>query len=274
MKEIDHFDRFGITNITVMGGEPTEYQDLFRVLGYMKSNCRGTISVVTNGVRISRDPEYRKELGRLVDSVNVSVNDLEGLDVIDTISEDFGHVIVNTVVTKDNVDDVAEFAKRISKHRNCFFSPMIIEVENNMFSRRDNIRYLPSKAAIMALAKELKAMKIRGYPIIATFKYLDRMVDYVRGWRWKCEGNAFSKFFALNNDMRITVCQGTKPLDYTLSSLNDDNIKDLEEDIKRTVKNCSGCLYSCTFDSSINRLKKYIEFIPMSYRIFRLTKNG
>ena len=272
-KEIDYFNKFNIANITVMGGEPTEYPHLFEVLEYMKEKSEATVSLVTNGVRIRQDGKYREKLKEVeLDLLVVSMNSKKELSKLPLYAGNFSSVIVNTVVSSENISDIPDMIKEVSEQGNCFFDPMVLQADENMFSKKANERILPRIEEVRMLSKRLVEMKLLGYPIITTFPYLKRMPDYVGGWRWNCEKHAFRKFFALNNDARITLCQGTKPLNFRLSDLTaQENMEKFMEEVAESARECKGCLYNCTYNSSVNPIIKLAGFLPMSPRIIRNT---
>ena len=237
-KEIDYFNKFNIANITVMGGEPTEYPHLFEVLEYMKEKSEATVSLVTNGVRIRQDGKYREKLKEVeLDLLVVSMNSKKELSKLPLYAGNFSSVIVNTVVSSENISDIPDMIKEVSEQGNCFFDPMVLQADENMFSKKANERILPRIEEVRMLSKRLVEMKLLGYPIITTFPYLKRMPDYVGGWRWNCEKHAFRKFFALNNDARITLCQGTKPLNFRLSDLTaQENMEKFMEEVAESAR--------------------------------------
>ncbi|MFH1787893.1 MAG: radical SAM protein [Candidatus Altiarchaeota archaeon] len=275
-KEIRLFDKFNVANITVMGGEPTEYQGLFELLSYMKENTRATVSMVTNGIKIRDDGKYREKLADIgLDLLVVSMNSKKELGKLPLYARNFASVIVNTIVSKENIREIPGMVTEVSAYSNCFFDPIVLQTDENAFSKKANEALLPDIEDVKEVSRKLVEMKFLGYLIVSTFSYLNKMPDYVSGWRWKCRKNAFKKFFALNNDTRIMVCQGTKPLDYKLSQLTDpDNMKQFREQVKESAGNCSGCLYNCTYNSSVNPISKLIGFMPMTPRIIKqaLTK--
>lgn len=275
-REIDLFDRFNVKNITVMGGEPTEHPDLPGILRYMRENTSATVSLVSNGIKIREDPSFRKKLSALdLDVLVVSLNTEKELSLLPLYASNFSSVIVNTIVSSGNIGEIPSMIQRISKYVNCFFDPMIMQVDENTFSKRANERLLPGRKDVDELSEKLRRMKLYGCPIISTFQYLGRMGDYVSGWRWNCGKNAFNRFFALNNDARIMVCQGTHPLDFRLSDLADGaRMDEFKEKVDDIVSGCGGCLYNCTFNSSVNRISKLLGFAPMAPRVLRKFASG
>jgi MoaA/NifB/PqqE/SkfB family radical SAM enzyme len=269
-KEIDCFNKFNITHISLQGGEPTEYKDLFKVIKYIKSKSKATISIVTNGIKSIKDPIYRKKLSLIgIDSITVSINKKTRIKEIKEISDEFKIVIINTIISSENVLEIPKIIEEISKCKNCFSNLIIIQKEQNLFSKKENIKKIPSKKDIKKLSKKLINLKLKGYPILTSFEYLKRMNLYVEGINWKCKNNAFNKFFALNNDGQIMVCQGTKPTGFFLSNLNRKNKREFKIKIKEITKGCKGCIYDCSFNSSTNKIIKFLEYCLMLPRLIK-----
>ena len=44
-------------------------------------------------------------------------------------------------------------------------------------------------------------------------------------------------------------------------------MREFMEEVDKTVSACGGCLYNCTFNSSVNRITKLLGFVPMTPRI-------
>lgn len=269
-KEIDKFNSFNVTHIILLGGEPTEYKYLFKVIRYIKRNSKATVSIVTNGIKIIKDNNYRKELSRIgIDSITISINNQSEIKKVKKVLKDFKIVIVNTIISSDSVLDIPNIVKEIAKYKNCFSNLIILQKENNLFSKKENIKKMPSLENIKKVSKKLIYLKLKGYPLLNSFEYLKRMEGYVGGINWKCENQAFNKFFALNNDGQIMVCQGTPPTGFFLSSLDKKNIKEFKKKVKKITNNCEGCLYDCTFDSSTKRPIKFLEYCLMIPHIIK-----
>ena len=269
-KEIDCFNKFDVTHISLQGGEPTEYRDILKVIKYIKRKSKATVSLVTNGIKIIKDDDYRKELSKVgVDSITISINNKFEIKKVRKILKDFKMVIVNTIISSDNVLDIPNIIKGIAKYKNCFSNLIIIQKEQNLFSKKENIKKIPSEKDIKKLSKKLIYLKLKGYPILNSFEYLKRMNLYASGINWKCKNYAFNRFFALNNDGQIMVCQGTPPTGFFLSSLDKKNIKEFKNKVKKITNNCEGCLYDCTFNSSGKRLIKFLEYCLMMPHIIK-----
>jgi len=244
--------------------EPTEYKDLFNIIKYIKRNSKATVSIVTNGIKIIKNENYRKKLsGMHIDSITISINNRLQMKKLEKIRKNFKIVIVNTIISSDNVLDVPSIVKDISKYKNCFSNLIILQKENNLFSKKENIKKMPLLKDIKKISKKLIYFKLKGYPILSSFNYLKKMNLYVNGINWKCKNNAFNKFLALNNDGQIMVCQGTPPTGFFLSSLDKRNIKEFKKKVKKITNNCEGCLYDCTFNNSINKPVKFLEYCLM-----------
>lgn len=268
--EIEYFDDFKIRNISVQGGEPTEYPELFEVLRCIKRRSKAMVSVVTNGCKIMDDPAYRKELSKLVDVLVISINSLSGLTKLGVLSKDFKIIIVNTIIHSQNIRAAPDMVREVSNHKNCFLNFMIMYVDDNLFSTSKNKEFLPPLEEMIQTSKELMRLKVRGYPILGSFGYLKRMPDYVKGWRWKCDPSKVFRSFALNNDARIMVCEGTKPLMFLLSDLKKDrNMIRFKEDVRRVVDNCAGCLFDNKINNSISKFNKFLDYIPLIKTILK-----
>ena len=269
-KEIECFNKFNVTHISLQGGEPTEYRDLFKVIRYIKRKSKATVSLVTNGIKVIKDENYRKELSRTgIDSITISINKKSEIKKIKKISKDSKIVIVNTMISSDNVLDIPSIIKGIAKYKKIFSNLIIIQKEENLFSKKKNIKKIPYGKDIKKVSKELIYLKFKGYPILNSFEYLKRMNLYVSGINWKCKSHAFNRFFALNNNGQIMVCQGTKPTGFFLSSLDKKNIKEFRKKVKKISYDCEGCLYDCTFNSSRKRLRKFLEYCLMIPHIIK-----
>jgi len=269
-KEIDSFNRYNVTNVSVLGGEPTEYDGLFQVLEYMKKKTNATVSLVTNTIKIRSDGEYQKKLGDVgLDSLVVSINNLSDLNLLDEIHKNYNAVIVNTVISKTNISEIGAMIKNAAKYRNVFFNPIMMQVDENLFSKKTE-NLMPGEKELKETSKALIKMKLGGYPIMSSISYLKKMPEYSTGWRWKCDPKkAFNRFFVLNNDTRIMVCPSKPPLEYSLSELNEENTDEFMGKVKSVVESCDGCFFDCIFNSSLHPIKRLLNHVPYSPRILK-----
>lgn len=248
-EEFKHFDRFNVSTAVLMGGEPTEREDLPEIIKSIKKYSRAKVNLVTNLIKIKSDPAYALALSQAgLDTMAVSINNFQGLSILADLSKIFKRIVVNTIISKNNAAEIKDIALKVSGFKNCFFSPLILQVEENYFSNSRTKGDLPDYDAICRTVSDLISLKLKGYPVSRSFSYLLYMKKYVRGQRWNCRKDVFKRFFAINNDGRLMVCQGTKPLDFKLSQLNEKNIPDFKKEANAVAAGCQGCLYDCTFD--------------------------
>lgn len=249
-KEFKHFDKLRVSRVVILGGEPTLRADIFGIIKSIKKYSRARVSLVTNLIKINSDPSYALLLEKSdLDTLIVSINNFSGLKILPYLSKTFKRtIIVNSIISKNNISEIKDMALKVSEYKNCFFNPLLLQVEENYFSSSRLKSDLPDYKAICSLVKDLIILKLKGYPIIRSFAYLFYMKKYVKGQRWNCRKYAFKKFFAINNDGRLMVCQGTRPLDFKLSQLDKNNMADFKKEVKTVTDNCPGCFYDCTFD--------------------------
>lgn len=247
--EFKYFDKFGVSTAVLMGGEPTEREDLLEIIKSIKKYSRAKVNLVTNLIRIKSDRSYAMALSEAgLDTIAVSINNFSGLSILADISPIFKRIVVNTIISKNNIGEIKKIALKVSEYNNCFFSPLMLQVEENYFSSSMTKSDLPAYDDICRAVKDLIILKLKGHPISRSFSYLFYMKKYIKGQRWNCKNDVFKRFFAINNDGRLMVCQGTKPLDFKLSQLTPKTIVNFKKEASSVAASCHGCLYDCTFD--------------------------
>jgi len=267
-EEFKYFDKFRVSTAVLMGGEPTERKDLLEIIKGVKRYSRAKVNLVTNLIRIKSDPAYAMALSQAgLDTIAVSINNFAGLPILADLSPLFKRIVVNTIISKNNIGEIKNIALRVSQYKNCFFSPLLLQVEENYFSSSKTKSDLPDYEDIRRVVKDLIILKLKGYPVSRSFHYLLYMKKYVKGRRWNCKKDVFKRFFAINNDGRLMVCQGTSPLDFKLSQLNRENIPDFKKQAKAAAAGCPGCLYDCTFDIP-KVFFHFFEYLIMFRRFF------
>ena len=256
------------------GGEPTQNPHLKEAIQFIKKNSNIEMGMFTNGTLLKRFDLF----STIVDSfswVRVSIdagsaktyndlrvtNDKNNFDVmlsnvkelIKTKKEKKSKVFIGVgfVVTKDNYNEVVDFAKLFKDIdvNYCQFKPEIIQVERN--GERDKIKeQIGSDFWITKVSTELeKAQKILGTKFECNSYKLEDLIkspkDYGRNYK-QCIGSQFQP--CVGADGNVYVCtnhRGHK--EYSYGNIEDKSFKEIWADIKTR---------SCVMDK-INTKEKF-----------------
>ena len=256
------------------GGEPTQNPHLKEAMRYIENNSKIQMGMFTNGtllerfdlfdtvvdtltwIRISIDagkPKTYNEL-RVTNKQNnfdVVINNIKKLIDLKKKKKSNIYIGVGFVVTKDNFDEIVDFAK-IFKNievNYCQFKPEIIQVERN--GEIDKIKeQIGSDFWISKVIEELdKARDILGKKFECNSYKLEDLIkspkDYGRNYG-ECLGSQFQP--CVGADGNVYVCtnhRGHK--EYSYGNIENKSFKSVWEDLKKR---------SCVMNK-INNIEKF-----------------
>lgn len=249
--EIDILVKYGCSQISLTGGEPTMREDLPDLVHYI-SKKGVMVSLVSNTLLI--DENLVKTLIKAgLNGFSASFDSFSGFGkyskkVIE-VSREFAKDIMVTLITVMSRKNLKEIMKiNLMCNRFGFWhNPIIIQSTNGFFSSRCD-ELIPSSSEIKKIIQELIYLKTVGMPISSTFEYLTKVPDFCNGKRWVCQPLKYA--ITLNNDGKIMVCQDVQPFNLKLSDIEGDS-SGLKELIQSFT--CKGCLFDCFFNAQNNR---------------------
>lgn len=119
-------DKYNIKEAVILGGEPTLYKDLFKLIdGLKKMNLR-KFGLTTNGIKLVNDHNYTEQLVNSgINWINISCDDIDEYGkfrelylFIKSINKDC-KVRINTNVYRDNNDNLQDLSDFIAVFSGC-----------------------------------------------------------------------------------------------------------------------------------------------------------
>lgn len=273
VKKILHqFNELNIIAFSFLGGEPTLRKDLCEVADYAKElNIISQVS--TNGILLSKDPEtYTKSLDVIVISLDTTDADkykeIRGIDAYDKVidgikecirfsKENDCSILINTVVCRDNIDEIGDVIKFVSDMR--VHGIMIDFATFHDYWKdlvKENSRYTPEtsdwrkdKKKAKKCVEQIIEMK-KKYPIITSKSYLKTFIT--ENFKYRCHPYLFS---CVNKSGEVAIPCWDSPYTKFYSLLDGSKLKDVwfSEEAKKCrekVKNCTTCYMHCIVEPS------------------------
>jgi cyclic pyranopterin phosphate synthase len=242
------------------GGEPTQNPHLKEAINFIKKNSNIEMGMFTNGtllkrfdlfdtlvdslswVRVSIDAGKAKTYDELrvtndKNNFDVMLNNVKKLIQVKKEKNSNIYIGVGFVVTKDNFNEVVDFAKLFKNIdvNYCQFKPEIIQVERN--GELDKAKeQIGSDFWITKVATELdKAKEILGKKFECNSYKLEDLIkspkDYGRNYK-QCLGSQFQP--CVGADGHVYVCtnhRGHK--EYSYGNIEDKSFKDIWSDMEK-----------------------------------------
>ena len=179
--------RAGLVHLVVWGGEPLLREDLGALLRVAKASGL-YVTLITNGWFVrERWPELRGSVDVLilsVDEVGSRHDEMRGLPGLYHRMDEFAlslhgdrkapALLINTVLSRQNEDVLPRVADVARRWRaGLFFCPMETGVTSSYGRVESKADLALGPDGLRAAAAQARALKERGYPILATRAYLD-----------------------------------------------------------------------------------------------------
>lgn len=280
--------------IGFMGGEPTLRRDIVDIVRFCSQNGMYT-QLPTNGTFLIA-PALKKEgktlLRNLVEAglgtINISVDSLVGgfMDsdkelprangVLEALMEEKKRgltVVLNCVVTKKNIDQVAKMVEFCHRKRMMMLTifaqdPFPLEPGKNPSGIKDTFLTKEDKKKVEKLLNFLTERKKKGYWLGEPLAYYQAVRDWLDGRvDWNCDGGKYS--LAIDTDGKVAICGYLPYTKYDLMELEKSFFKNLEPTRDRYLPRCTKiCLPLCMFGSAYYRTHP----IHFAYERFRYLK--
>lgn len=119
-------EKYGIKEAVILGGEPTIYNGLFKLIDGLKHLNLRKFGITTNGIKLTKDYAYTKQLVTSgIDWVNISCDDIKRYNklralycFIKDVNKDC-KVRINTNIYRGNNDNIKELDNFIRKFSGC-----------------------------------------------------------------------------------------------------------------------------------------------------------
>lgn len=153
-------------------------------------------------------------------------------------------VIIHTLITKGNAEMFPGIAAEIVRNGN-LVNATIVQEKGGEFSTKPEISLLPSKEQVENVIEALLVLRQYGLVRINR-KLLQRSLDYYPN-SWKCDPDR-DTFLHIGAGGTLDICEEVRTgLTYKdIDSLDDSGWREQKREL---VKNCTGCLYRCYYES-------------------------
>ena len=263
--------KLGITDLVILGGEPTEYKELPELVDFYEHELDIRCSMTTNAFKNYDDivkviKSGLSKLGVSIDNLVVkeSISPLKvkcGLDLIDNLSRDgiSVNMVDYLVLNKKNVNQVEDIIKYMTERNvSVYILPFHHSDEGEFEHRKNDMPYAfitkeDLKMFDEAVDKIVK-MKKNGYLVSNSYEFFELSKKHIKKLDWKC--NDLSELRIDSNGKLVCCCDkiGEVNNKYTIFDLADD--KKYEEfliDRKKDADACKGCLWPSSVEAEVRR---------------------
>lgn len=255
---IDKLCAWNFRSGTILGGEPlapfltkdglTFYDHALAVVRYGES--KGMFMGISTNVDYSSEKAACDFAKAGLDWMTESLHDEteRGLKRLTefgrTTSQKGIPVIIHTLITKENAEKFPGIAAEVVKN-GLLVNATIVQEKGGSFSTKPEESLLPGREQVETVIEALLALRIYGLVRINR-KLLQRSLEYYPN-TWKCDPTR-DTFLHIGAGGTLDVCEEVRTnLTYKdIDTLDDERWR---EQKREAVKNCTGCLYRCYYES-------------------------
>ena len=270
-RAIDILEGIGVTDISILGGEPTEYNELAELIKYISKKDIKT-SLVTNAVN------NFEIINRLIDngltSLGISIDTLNyknsispykclcGKELLEKIlnTDPKCKIIDYAVLNKKNIKDICKLIEYMSsKNIYIYFLPFHYGGKDN-FEHRKNIDSFAftTEDDIELYGKyidKIITMKKNGFLIDNSIDFLEMTKKHIKKLDWKCNGLSEIR---IDSDGKMVCCcdkKGNVNKKYSIFDMKDNNaLENFVHDRNIDSSTCKGCLWPSSFEAEIRKI--------------------
>ena len=263
--------KLGIKDLVILGGEPTEYEQLPALVSYYEKQLDIRCSVTTNAYNNYFELERLvdagiSQLGVSVDNLNFknSISPLKcknGLEILSKLKSLNGNlkIVDYLVLNKKNCYEISDIIRYMSENGVYTYILPFHHSNQNEFEHRKND--MPFAFVTDDEIKEfedsidiIKNMKNQGFLISNSNEFFDIAKKHIRRLDWKC--NELSELRIDSDGMLACCCDKLGEVNRNFSIFDLEDEKKLLQFIKMRLedsKNCSGCLWPSSVEAELRK---------------------
>ena len=270
-------DKIGIKKVNILGGEPTMFIGIEKVIEYIINETKMECSMITNSL------DSRQTVLKLIDiglkNISVSIDSMDMEKSISSIKAKRGLELLNlldqrnllknlnfkvyTGLNMKNIDIVEDLVKHMTKLGVYVYFLPFHWSEDDVYEHRksnnqlgfvtdDNINHLKQ------VLNRLINMKKDKYLISNSIRYLEDIPKYIKNLNWHCTSLSELR---VDFNGQLMCCCDKKGSVYDLYSIFDlDDNQKLESFLEQRNKDllsCKGCLWPSSYEAEL--LKHMME---------------
>ena len=263
----------GVTDVVILGGEPTNYSDLAKIVNYFEKEMDLRCSMTTNAFdnyQIVCDviDAGLSKLGVSIDNLDLkkSISPLKsklGMDLINNLKKDNYKInlVDYAVLSKKNVNDICDLIKYMTeKNVGVYILPFHHSNEGTYEHRKNNQRsaFITDEDIEMysKCIDDIIKLKKEGYLVVNSEEFLLTSKKYIKDLNWKCDGLSELR---MDSDGSLVCCcdfVGEVNKKYTIFDLKDkDKFNQFIKDRNKDASKCRGCLWPSSVEAEIRKIK-------------------
>lgn len=268
-KVFDILNSLNVRFVKLMGGEPTLFKDLERLIKYANENTRIRVAVFSNSIFNKEKlesliaaglKEYITSIDTLKSANNVDsvIKSQAGLKALIFLKKKgITHLQANIVVCKNNILEVSNIIEYLSERGICSsLSPIHWGKEEFWEYRCKESGFKLTKndlPLIKKLSKNLLKMKKSGTLIANSELYIKNWPEFAINLKWFCK---IPPVLWIDSDGSMMCCcdiKGKNVSKYSVFDLaNKEKLECFTRDAIEDVKGCRGCFYNCQYDALVH----------------------
>lgn len=263
--------KIGITDLVILGGEPTEYYALKQFISFYEKELNIRCSMTTNAYN-----NYDKVIDVIdagLSKIGLSIDNLDTTKSISPLKNKMGLELLNkliilnkniqiidyVVLSKRNIDNIEELIEYMSNNNVfTYFLPFHHSNEGEYEHRKNNqSNAFISEEDILKYNKAIDkiiSMKKKGFLISNSIEFLTISKKYIKNLNWKCTG--LSELRIDSDGKMLCCCDKIGDVNNKYSIFDLDNFEKFNEfisDRNFDSSMCQGCLWPSSIEAEIRR---------------------
>jgi len=280
-KIVDRLYTLGVRALAFFGGEPTLRMDFCEILKY--ADKKGFLTFfTTNGTLLNE--KYIKEIAETgVDYIELSIDSIFSheytkkdyarskriMDLLIKYRDEYGFILkTHTVLTNKNIDTVIETIKKIDDEYKipltvgyvCRSVDMTTPDDESLFFNSEE-----SKRKLVKVVDQIIELKKNGAKFMDPYSYFENMKKFVYGkLDWHCMAGKYS--FSVDYDGSVQLCNGMKPFDANVFSIDKDFFKKKKDEIEKTKAWCTKICFSTCHNTTTHMIDHPVDSMISHYK--------
>ena len=263
--------KIGITDLVILGGEPTEYYALKEFVSFYEKELDIRCSMTTNAYNnlnkvIDIIDAGLSKLGISIDSLDIkkSISPFKskmGLDLLNEILplNKSVQIVDYVVLSKKNVIEIVDLIKYMTaRNVYVYFLPFHHSNEGKFEHRKDNqLNAFVTEEDIKlyeTTIDKIITMKENGFLISNSIEFLKFSKKHIKNLDWKCNGLSELR---IDSDGKMVCCCdkiGQVNNKYSIFDLEDDVVfEQFVVDRNKDASICNGCLWPSSVEAEIRK---------------------